>query len=125
MAGALSGKRILIVEDEYFIASDMQQALVREGAIVAGPVPTLSGGLALVASERIDCAILDVNLEGDVSFPLARQLQEMGVPYLLLTGYDGWSLPAEYRGVPRIAKPFAVSGVVSMLERLVTTEEAL
>jgi DNA-binding response OmpR family regulator len=125
MARSLAGKRILVVEDEYFIASDLKQALEAAEARVIGPVATLGAALLLAEAEQLDAAILDVNLEGDFSFPLAEQLTQKGVPYLLLTGYDGWALPDKYRDVPRVAKPFAPSAVVSSIEGLVAAEEAV
>lgn len=118
MASALDGKRILVVEDEYFIASDIKRTLKKAGAIVVGPVGTLKGGLSL-AEEQIDAAVLDVNLEQAMSFPIADRLQTLDIPYMFLTGYDGWSLPAEYRDAARLAKPFPPQSVVSMIEKLI------
>jgi len=120
MARRLAGKRILVVEDEYFIASDLQRALRDEGAEVIGPVGDLARGLRMVAEGELDAAILDVNLEGSMSYPIADQLAAERVPYMFLTGYDGWSLPPAYRSTPRLAKPFAQPDVIEALAALCT-----
>lgn len=109
----LAGKRILVVEDEYFIASDLARALRREEAEVVGPVGDLDEGLALLRGQAIDAAVLDVDLEGTNSYPIADRLAERAVPYIVLTGYDEWALPDAYRDVPRIGKPFAADAVVA------------
>ena len=119
MADSLAGKRILVVENEYFIASDLARALRTADAVVIGPVGDLGRGLALLAIERPDAAILDVNLEGETSFPLADRLAERAVPYLFLTGYDGWALPGGYRAAPRVAKPFPMEAVLACVGHLV------
>ena len=122
MIDQLAGKRILVVEDEYFIASDITRALQKADAIVLGPVGDLDKGMSLVASEGPDAAVLDVNLEGSNSFSLAELLEKRSVPYMFLTGYDGWSLPHAYRAVPRVAKPFAMQAVLKCVASLVGSE---
>lgn len=122
MASALTGKRILLVEDEYFIAADLARALRREGAEIVGPVGDLSAGLKL-ADEPIDAAVLDVNLGEVMSYPIAERLARRSLPYMFLTGYDGWSLPSDYRDVARLAKPFPMHSVVAMMETLVSAEQ--
>lgn len=118
MAGALSGKNILVVEDEYFIAADLANALAKQGATVLGPARDLQSGIALTEQQTVHAAILDVNLKGGRSFVLADRLTQAEVPHMFVTGYDGWSLPDEYRGTPRIAKPFATGEVLAMIETL-------
>jgi len=118
MADALAGKRILVVEDEYFIASDLRRMLQGEGAEVVGPVGNLAAGLSL-AEESIDAAVLDVNLAEVTSYPIADRLGSRAIPFMFLTGYDGWSLPPAYRDAARLAKPFGAQAVVAMLETLV------
>lgn len=79
MTGVLAGRRVLVVEDEYFIAVDLKRALSKEGALVVGPVRDLAAGLSL-ADEPIDAAILDVNLEEAMSYPIADRLRDRKVP---------------------------------------------
>lgn len=124
LASGLAGKRILIVEDEYFIAADLKRALQQDGAIVIGPVGDVKLGLALAEAEELDAAVLDVNLEGSNSYPIADRLVDQAVPYMFLTGYDGWALPQPYRDAPRVAKPFTVHMVLAHLGRLLGSEEA-
>lgn len=124
MAKPLAGKRILVVEDEYFIASDLKRLLRTQDAIIVGPVGDLDAGLSLAASEPLDAAVLDVNLAGSFSYPLAERLGARSVPLMFLTGYDGWSLPEAYRDVPRLAKPFSTDAALNMLERLCTEGRA-
>jgi len=122
MAGALTGKRILVVEDEYFIATDLKRALQGEDAVVVGPVGDIDTGLALAAAGTLDAAVLDVNLEGANSYTIADRLMEQAVPYMFLTGYDGWALPEAYRDAPRMAKPFTISMVLAHVGRLLGAE---
>lgn len=116
--GSLKGKRVLVVEDEFLIAHDLRRALVALDADVVGPVSNLAAGMALVDAERVDAAVLDVNLCGTMSFPLADRLTEAGVPIMFVTGYDDWALPDHYALTPRIAKPFAYADVVGMVQEI-------
>lgn len=114
----LAGRRILVVEDEYYIASDIRRALTKCGAAIVGPFGNLDEGLAYAARDPLDAALLDVNLGSASSYPIAEELSRRGVPYLFLTGYDQWSLPLEFRSLPRIGKPFTFSVLLDALERL-------
>ena len=105
-AGAPASRRVLVVEDEYFLADDLAQALETLGAQVVGPVPTLEKALALLAGERVDAAVLDINLKGHAVYPAADVLREQGVPFVFATGYDRRSVPDAYKDVPRWEKPF-------------------
>lgn len=118
MAGSLAGKRILVVEDEYFIASDLARAFKAEGAIVVGPVGDLARGLRL-AEESLDAAVLDVNLEGAKSFEIADTLARRNIPYMFLTGYDDWALPASMQEIPRLAKPFTTRVLLTKIGNLI------
>ncbi|WP_114948587.1 response regulator [Microvirga calopogonii] len=105
-ASALRGRRILVVEDEYMMADDLQHNLEKAGAEVIGPVPSVADALRLLAAEEnVDGAILDVNLRGEKAYPVADALRERGVPFVLATGYEQWSLPEAYKDVPRCDKP--------------------
>lgn len=123
MTGLLAGKRVLVVEDEYFIASDLRRQLAREGAEIVGPVGNLAAGLTL-AEQPLDAAVLDVNLADTMSYPIADCLKAREVPFLFLTGYDGWSLPDTHRDAPRMAKPYAAGSVVRMVSDLIAAVPA-
>ena len=104
---ALVNRRVLVVEDEYYIADDLAQALKRLGAEVVGPVPDREAALALLTSgERIDLAVLDINLRDQMVYPVADLLRERKVPFAFATGYDPEVIPSSYEDVPRWHKPF-------------------
>jgi CheY-like chemotaxis protein len=106
-AGALARCRVLVVEDEYFIADDMARALERLGAEVVGPVPSREQALALIAAGgRLDAAVLDLNLRGESVLPVADTLAERGVPFVFATGYDRAFIPAAFDRVRLCEKPF-------------------
>ena len=84
----LSGRRILVVEDERLIALDIQEMLESWGCTVIGPVATAAAALALLADECPDSAVLDVHLNGETSEPIAAALQLCGRPFLVLTAYQ-------------------------------------
>jgi len=105
-AGDLTDRQILVVEDEYFIAEDIAQALRQRGATVVGPTGDANEAIALLASgRRIDAAVIDVNLRGESAFPLAAILRSRGVPFMFATGYDEHHIPKQFADVPRAAKP--------------------
>ena len=119
--GALAYHRVLIVEDEYFLADDMAQVLERLGAHVVGPVQTPAKALALLADEPVDAAILDINLKGQMVFPVADALREQGVPFVFATGYDETVIPEAYKDVPRWEKPFKPEDLAKTLPGLART----
>lgn len=87
LEGALAGHRVLIVEDDYFVASESERELTAAGARVLGPVPSVEGALDLLGQETPDVAILGVPLHGEPVFPVADALAAGGVPFLFATGY--------------------------------------
>jgi CheY-like chemotaxis protein len=106
-ADVLTLRRILVVEDEYFLADDMARALREQGAEVIGPVPTAEKALAVVAlDEKLDAAVLDINLRGAAAFAVADALKARGIPFVFATGYASAHVPTEHRDVPRWEKPF-------------------
>jgi CheY-like chemotaxis protein len=110
---------VLVVEDEYFVADDITRALHQLGADVIGPFASRDEALAFFSSEdRIDIAVLDINLRGEPIFPLAEALRESGVPFVFATGYAEASLPASYRDVPRWEKPFDPKALAAALPSL-------
>jgi DNA-binding response OmpR family regulator len=115
----LSGTRVLVVEDEYYLADDLCRALADAGAEVIGPIATLDEAERVVASERFDCAVVDMNLRGDAAFPLADRLDEAGVPFLIATGYNSVALPERLQGRPRVEKPFDVRQIVAAIPPLI------
>lgn len=118
--GALTRCRVLVVEDEYFIADDMAKALEKLGAEVVGPVPRRDKALMLLSSgEGIDAAVLDINLRGEEVFPVADALAERGIPFVFATGYDPSSVPVAYADVSRWEKPFNPDALAQALPGIV------
>lgn len=124
MTGSLAGKRILIVEDEFFIAADMMRAVEDAGGEVFGPVGELSAGMALADVEQIDAALLDINLGGTLSYPIADMLAKRAIPFVFLTGYDQDARPGAYAHVPSITKPFPNAAILDALQALVGAKAA-
>ena len=90
----LAGRRILVVEDEYMIADDLVQAFEKRGADIVGPVQSVERALALLDTvDRLDAAVLDVNLQGEMAFCDADKLMARGVSFVFTTGYDSWLIP--------------------------------
>jgi DNA-binding LytR/AlgR family response regulator len=113
----LRGMRVLIVEDEYVVASDLVRLLKDVGAMVAGPVASVGEALLLVTDGEngLDAAVLDVNLHGERVFPVADALADRGVPVVFTTGYDESVIPAAYASVPRCEKPVDHRALVGLL----------
>ncbi|CCD93104.1 putative response regulator receiver (CheY-like protein) [Bradyrhizobium sp. ORS 375] len=118
----LSDRRILIVEDEYMLADELRAELGDAGATVLGPVGTVTDALVLAAREgAIDGAVLDVNLRGEMAFPVADLLIERGIPFVFTTGYDESIIPDRFSNILRCEKPIAVDGIIGALGRMVET----
>lgn len=115
----LQGCRVLVVEDEFFIADDLAVALAARGAEVVGPAPTGEAALAFLdGGGRIDLAVLDINLQGRLVFPVADLLAARAIPFLFATGYTAASVPARFQGVPRWEKPFDPAALADSLPAL-------
>ena len=118
----LQHRRILIVEDEYTLADDLRQELEAAGADVIGPCPNVTTALEMLEqTSTIDGAILDINLSGEPSFPVADELASRRIPFLFTTGYDSHALPERYQAVVRCEKPIAVESVCLTLTRIIAT----
>ena len=123
--GTLSGSRILIVEDEYYLADDARSTMSRVGADVVGPVPTVDEAKALLDDDgKIDGALLDVNLRGEMVYAVADVLQERGVPFVFVTGYDRGALPDRFADTPTLMKPVDGEQLVELFQELTSTRDA-
>lgn len=90
------GKRILAVEDDYFLADDLRGDLESHGATVIGPVSSVNEALALIESGRVDAAILDIELDAETSYPVAFVLDERNVPFVFVTGASKDTIPEHF-----------------------------
>ena len=115
----LAGQCVLLVEDEYLIAMDLTDELQSRGAQVIGPVASVDEALHLIEStDRIDSAVLDINLNGEMVFPVVDILIERDVPFLFLTGYDQVAIPAHYTDAAHYMKPVNLAEIVETLTRI-------
>ena len=115
--GPLAGLRILIVEDDYYLAADGQQALEAAGGVIVGPVAKAEQALPLIDG-GIDCAVVDINLGRGPSYVVAAALAERGIPFLFATGYDAAAIPDLFRDVPSLEKPIEEAQLVAAVIRL-------
>lgn len=116
----LAGRRILVVEDEFFVAEDLSDMLRTAGAEVVGPVSTLPAALQLVeCNASPDAAILDINLCGQPVYPLTQELGRRCVPMMFLTGYAPESIPREFAGVLVCEKPLGNAEIVEKVVRII------
>lgn len=121
MLGAvdLHGRKVLVVEDDYYLAGDTAAALRGAGAEVMGPCPNERVVLDLLQTESPTHAVVDLNLGGGAPrFELAHQLQNRGVRFLILTGYDRSVIPSELGSVPRMQKPVSFRQIVEAVAAL-------
>jgi CheY-like chemotaxis protein len=110
--------RILIVEDEMLVAMNIEDMLLDLGHEVAGLASRLAPALALARDALFDVAMLDVNLAGETSFPVADLLIERGIPFLFATGYGPKGIEERYRSHPVLQKPFRSPDLREALEAL-------
>jgi CheY-like chemotaxis protein len=123
MNSPFGGRRVLLVEDEIILAWMLQDMLVDLGCVAIGPAATVGQALAMIDAEAIDAAVLDVNLNGHMSYPVADALVARGVPFVFSTGYDKDGLPERYRTVQVLQKPYHPSALGDALTKLLTPKE--
>ena len=120
--GSLTGMTVLVVEDDFIVAFDMQTLLEDAGATVVGPASSLSEAREVLGKTLPTVAVLDVNLNGEHVFPLLADLDRRKIPYLFATAYaDNENLfPTEARWAPRLAKPVLPNVLVGQLKKLLS-----
>ncbi len=114
----IQGKRILVIEDEFIVAAMLCDILEDAGAEPVGPVGRVSEGLAIIECERFDAAVLDWNLHGQSSEPIARALAERGVPFVIATGYGAVDGPYSDRAI--LGKPYVPQLLIERIAALLT-----
>lgn len=121
----LQGRRILVVEDEYFLADDIGNALRTFGAEIAGPVGHIEDAVEMLHNGgALDAAVLDVNIRAEPVFPIARELRARHVPFVFTTGYDKICIETEFQDVPLWEKPIDIVAMVQNLASLVGDQPA-
>jgi DNA-binding response OmpR family regulator len=108
--------RVLVVEDEYLLGEELRRLLVAAGIDVIGPLPSLNRAIATLDHiSGLDAAVLDINLAGQLVFPVAERLQERGVPFVFLTGYGAGTIPPRFASVPVLEKPADLQVLLEVL----------
>jgi DNA-binding response OmpR family regulator len=116
---ALEGVGVLVVEDDYFIASDIEQMLTREGARVIGPFSRAEQAREMLQQTDLPAAaVLDINVGGAMIYPLAEELRGANVPFVFATGYDANVIPEQFKTVRRVAKPLERHRLVDTLTEI-------
>ena len=108
-ADHLEGARVLVVEDEFLLGMALEEDLQTAGCVVLGPFQSLARAREAAQREQFDLAILDINLAGELVYPLAEELAERGTPFLFLSGYGAADMPERFRGVRRLPKPHDIA----------------
>jgi CheY-like chemotaxis protein len=116
----LAGRRILIVEDEIMVAWALEDILTGIGCVIVGPAARLNQALAMIETEIIDVALLDINLNGEKSYLIADALGARGVPFVFSTGYRQDRMPDGYQQFPLLQKPFSGEKLAEALAKLLT-----
>jgi CheY-like chemotaxis protein len=114
----LSGRRVLVVEDEMLVVMMIEDMLADLGSKSVTPAATADKALALISSQVFDLALLDVNLNGSDSHPVAEALSARVVPFVSSTGNTGQSLREGYFDRPVLKKPFKYEELAAILSRL-------
>jgi CheY-like chemotaxis protein len=117
----LSGRRVLVLEDDYFLAHEVVCMLREAGAVVLGPACSVKGGLELLKSHGApDAAISDVNLSDGTAYPVTDTLRGLGVPFLFATAAGRAALPERYADVCCLEKPVDTLMLLMEIESLLT-----
>ncbi len=112
----LDGLRILVLEDEPIIAFALEDMLAAEGAAVM-LATSIEEASEQLAQGPVDCAILDVNLHGTKSYPVAYLLRQSDARFIFATGYGDAEHPADLAEVPTVTKPYSIGEIRDALNR--------
>jgi two-component SAPR family response regulator len=108
---------ILVVEDEFLLSCSLEEDIHSFGWAVVGPYNDLPKAMDASRRETFDLALLDINLNGVMVFPLADELLRREIPIVLLSGYSAGDLPERFRSLPRLWKPHDPSMLKRAIER--------
>ena len=109
-------RRVLIVEDEFLVAMHLEDLLLKLGHDVVASVAQFDEATKFADRAEIDLAILDINLSGAKSFPVAEILRRRGIPFVFATGYGVDGLVAEFRDEPTVQKPYELRDLRRAIE---------
>lgn len=105
MDAARRRPRVLVMEDEWIIAEQLEIALTEGGFEVVGPVGRIDAAIGLLDGASVEAAVLDINLHGDPTFSFAARLEASGIPFVFVSGYSKVSVPAAFQTRPLLQKP--------------------
>jgi CheY-like chemotaxis protein len=114
--------RVLVVEDEAMVAMLLEDMVLDFGSEVVGPIAKVHEAINLAQSAELDAAILDVNVDGSVIFPVADILSDRGIPLIFATGYGPKVLPARFCNCPTLSKPFSYQSLVDVLRPILANQ---
>ncbi len=114
---------ILVVEDDPFIALDLQQILTQEGYSVLGPASSVSKAFHLLHQAEPDAAILDVNLQGKVVTPFAAALADEGIPFVIASGNTEPFKDDVLAQAPNLGKPTEKEALLGTLEMMLADRQ--
>jgi CheY-like chemotaxis protein len=109
--------RVLIVEDEAIIAMTAEDMLEQMGFVVAGIASTFDQAMSAAEQGGFDVALLDINLNGVSSLPVADRLLEKGMSFVFATGYGSAGRGALHGDVPLVAKPYRIEALAAAIEK--------
>jgi DNA-binding response OmpR family regulator len=107
---------ILLVEDEFLIAIDVQMRLQEAGYPVLNPVGSVEEALAILDEQPVGAAILDMNLRGTTSTPIAERLQADGTPFVFLSGNDTYHQDEKFANHPVLTKPIDYANLIGQMK---------
>ncbi|PPQ37944.1 hypothetical protein CH337_01895 [Rhodoblastus acidophilus] len=110
-------QRILVIEDEFFVAAHIEHVLEGEGVEVIGPVGSLQEAIVLARNEMVDGALLDVNIDGGRIDDVAEILAQRRVPFVFVTAYGRDNLPPAHREAAVVDKPFKDEDLIREVRR--------
>jgi CheY-like chemotaxis protein len=119
----LWGRRVLVIEDEMLVLMGLEDMLADLGCTSIATAGTLEKALDLIATQTFDLATLDVNLNGERSYPAAQALIEAHVPFAFSTGYGEHGVDEGYGTHPVLSKPFSRPQVVRVLTALLVDSD--
>ena len=116
----LSGRRVLVVEDEMMVLMLIEDMLADLGCESVTAAATVDQAIALIDAQVFDAAMLDLNLNGNKSHPVAAALAVRGVPFVFSTGYTAHDMREGYRDRPLLKKPFQYEELIEVFTRLLS-----
>lgn len=114
----LDGRTVLVVEDDFLVGQDLRSVLEAAGARAVGPVDDIARACAVARTEDIDGALLDVRMWDQTAAPVAVELAQRDIPFIVISGYSEQEVPPAMRGAAYLAKPVQRMELVRLAQAL-------